>query len=211
MITEKLGLGVGRWVAAGVMLLGCACAAADFSADMVMGGGGTPVKGKIYVSSKMFRQDMSAANYKQITILRSDKRVAYIIYPTRKEYSEIRDSRIAGQNPRSDAFLTRMGVKKVLGKEKVNGFTCEKAVYTFKNRPGDKITRWFSKDLDWVMKTEMKMGAASPRSEEIKNVKIGKQPASLFEVPKGYKKVDLAQHKGIPLRKGPGKPGARNR
>lgn len=202
MIARRLGFGI-CWAVASVLLLGAVCAAADFSADTAMTGGGVPMTGKVYVSGKMFRQDVNTASFKQITILNADKKVAYIIYPTRKEYAEIRDPRIAAQNPRSDAELTKMATKKAMGKEKVNGFMCEKAVYTVKKSPSNKITRWFCKDLNWVMKTEMKMGTMGTRVEEMKNVKIGKQPASLFEVPKGYKKIDLTQHKGIPLRKSP--------
>ena len=93
-------------------------------------------------------------------------------------------------------------------KSKIPGFTCEKAQYTSPQRPGAKITRWYSKDLDWAVKTEMIMGPGMSRSEELKNVKVGRQPASLFELPRGYKKVAMQMPKGMPMHGGMKKPGA---
>ena len=45
------------------------------------------------------------------------------------------------------------------------------------------------------------MGASQSSLQELKNIKVGKQPASLFEVPKGYKKVQMQMPKGMPMPK----------
>lgn len=181
-----------------IVLLACllaiaaaAVSAAEFSAEVYSGAPGSKElsrTGKVFVGSRMVRIDASAQGQKMSTITRLDRKVFWMLDPAKKQYMEIPITRAALADPASDAALLERCTKKNLGKEKVGGFVCEKALYTDKGGQGVKITRWFSKELNWPVKTQISMPDGKSMVQETRNVKMGKQAASLFEIPKGYKK-----------------------
>lgn len=84
--------------------------------------------------------------------------------------------------------------KKKIGTEKVDGHPCNKydALYYRKSKPGEKhkAVIWEATDLkDFPIKMEV----VTPQGKTTityKNIKLGAANASMFEVPKGYKKVN---------------------
>jgi hypothetical protein len=80
---------------------------------------------------------------------------------------------------------------KFLGKETISGFVCDKyyhkgAMPKFGGMA--KQVAWYSKDLKFEIKTQVYSAKdVLLQTEELKNIKKGAQPASLFEVPSGYK------------------------
>ncbi|MBF0488170.1 MAG: hypothetical protein HQK98_08425 [Nitrospirae bacterium] len=98
--------------------------------------------------------------------------------------------------------------KKKIDKETIDGHPCEKSetVYYTKDKPDDKYkaTIWEASDLGGlIIRYEMKMADMKkpimPGNTnqsvvtEIKDVKVGAATASMFEVPKDYKKVNTMQ------------------
>jgi outer membrane lipoprotein-sorting protein len=90
----------------------------------------------------------------------------------------------------------RVATKKSLGTAKVSGFVCDKFQLTYKNKQMGTSTVWFAKRLDWPIKTETKTVHGTVVTE-CKSVKMGGQSASLFEIPKGYKKVAMPGPPGM--------------
>jgi hypothetical protein len=81
-----------------------------------------------------------------------------------------------------------------MGSEKVNGIMCDKYKVTYK--PADKAPEMSV--FQWMSKDNMPIKSAAidgSWSSEMKNVKIGAQPAKLFELPDGYKKFELPKMK----------------
>jgi hypothetical protein len=197
-----------RWLALllGLCLLlaaGCACLAADFSADVYAGPKALQKQGKIYTSGKMIRVETTMGG-SQITIMRPDKKMAWLISPATKQYVEAPMTRPEMMDPRSDKMFTQNATKKNLGKETVSGFSCEKTVYTFKGMPGNsksgagqQAIRCYSSKLDWPIRTQM-IAPGRTFVQELRNIKLGKQPATLFVVPKGYKKMAMPTPSGTP-------------
>jgi len=70
---------------------------------------------------------------------------------------------------------------KRLGEEKVNGRSTVKWLLTEKGNEKEPLTYWVDKALGLPVKWE-----AGGTTTEMRNIKEGPQPASLFEVPKGY-------------------------
>ncbi|KWT83449.1 hypothetical protein [Candidatus Magnetominusculus xianensis] len=98
--------------------------------------------------------------------------------------------------------------KKELGKETIDGHPCTKydAVYYLKDKPEDKYNAiiWEASDLGGlIIRYEVKMpetkkpvmpgNTGQSVVTEIKDIKIGAATASMFEVPKDYKKVSTMQ------------------
>lgn len=71
-----------------------------------------------------------------------------------------------------------------LGSETVNGRNTVK--YEGTNAKGDTSTVWLDPKLRFPVKWEAKSGGG-----ELRNIQEGSQPASLFEIPAGYKKFEM--------------------
>ncbi|MHB8908885.1 MAG: DUF4412 domain-containing protein [Syntrophales bacterium] len=100
--------------------------------------------------------------------------------------------------------------KKKVGTETIDGHPCVKYDSTFyrKSKPAEKFkaTLWEAQDLkDFTIQTEIAMpadqnppGPGGRMVMKFKNVKLGAATASLFEVPKDYKKAGSMQEVMMP-------------
>jgi len=66
--------------------------------------------------------------------------------------------------------LEEVATKENLGKEKVNGYACDKYRFTFNDKSMGTMTQWFSKKLNFPIKSVM-MGSQGEISTEYKNIK----------------------------------------
>lgn len=173
-------------IAALVALSSEICLAANFSADMVTKFGTRSVPGKLYVSGSNWRQESSAQGRQRILIARG--KTMYQLDPVLRQYQQ----GPVTEKPWSASAMVRVlggGMnKKSCGTKVVNGITCEKVVYTPKQKAPGIVTQYISKELDLPVRTEINMQPGMLVTE-FKNVKRITPPASLFQVPKGYKKI----------------------
>ena len=177
-------------VLVGVMALAVSCGAADFSADMITKAGKMTVTGKVYRKGNLIRQDTKSPMGNRIIILRQDKKVMWMLDPATKTYVELpMREKVDFAKLGEDARLKKMAVKKPMGREKVNGVLCDKFQLVYKDKRMGTSTHWVSNDLQWPIKTESK--GPNTMLMECKNIKVGAQPMSLFELPKGYKKTKM--------------------
>jgi hypothetical protein len=166
------------------------CLAASFSGVVTLT---TPAGArtiKLYIKGDQMSRQETNMPMKTINILRIDKKTILTISPETKQYMEtpMRSAPPKWNSPTVEQALARVATKKALGKETVNGYQCVKYEYTFKDMRRGVMTQWVSPKLDYPIKQVTKVGMQSI-SMEIKNIKEGNIPMSMFEAPKGYKKV----------------------
>ncbi len=178
-----------------VVLSSGICLAAGFSADMITRFGTRSVPGKLYVSGGSWRQEASVQGRQQIVIARG--KTMYQIDPISRQYKQTE----VAEKPWSASAMVRVfggGMsKKSCGKKSVNGIMCEKLVYTPKQKTPGSVTQYVSKELDLPVRTEINMQPGLLVTE-FKNIKKTTPPASLFQVPKGYKKVAMPKPQAVP-------------
>jgi len=174
------------------------CFAQNYSADMVTVGAMSPPS-KIFVKGNKIRTEMTIRSYpggkpgpnmKITTIVRGDKKVTWMLNSQSKTYMETPASNMpANQTPEAiiKTFGSRATAKK-LGNETINGYQCQKTQCTLKGTKGQTITFWYSPKLKSIVKA-MNAGARRSAGMELKNIKEGSVSDSVFEIPKGYKKV----------------------
>jgi len=169
-----------------------------FSADMTVtpGKGGESMAGKVYFSVPKTRMDMTAHGQNISVISNGAAQTSYVIMHQQHMYMEMHanqanpmtrnmpkfDSSFDPQNPcgkQADVTCKKAGT------ETVNGRVCDKWVTTDKN--GKTSTAW----VDQKLYFPIKVLSAEGSTMELSNVKEGAQPASTFEVPAGYRKMDL--------------------
>ncbi|MFC1805212.1 hypothetical protein ACFLZ3_05255 [Candidatus Omnitrophota bacterium] len=166
-----------------VLLTASAVFASDFSAEMVNQTKGGVFRGKIYVTFDKVRMDTPQA----ITITRMDKKVVWILMPETNTYLEqaFDPSSIAA----TSADVPGEFERELLGKEMVGGRMTEKYRIVYK-QDGRSYTmfHWIDPSINMPVKAAAGDGSWTM---EYKNINIGGQPDSLFELPAGYQKMSF--------------------
>lgn len=184
---------VGAFLACACLcLLGPAAAGAEeFSADMVSLGKGGTFRGKIFMAKDKIRMEMA----ENVTITRMDKKVVWVLMPKEKMYMEqpfqfdpsvAATDKIPGEVERT-----------LVGKEQVSGQMANKYRIVYRqNARQETIYQWLVPGIDIPVKTSAADGSWTM---EYKNIKMGRQPDSLFELPAGYQKFScqMPSMKGI--------------
>jgi hypothetical protein len=157
--------------------------ALEFSADVVNMANGRSISGKMYVSQDKVRMEMAGA----ISITRVDKKIAYVIMPDQKMYMEqpFDPEKVSTATEKMPGELKR----EFLGGEIVNGRNTKKykVSYDAEGRT-NTVMQWIDDQSGVPVKT------ASPDdswSTELRNLRLGQQDMSLFEMPEGYTKFAM--------------------
>ena len=173
-----------------VAALPIAAFSAEFSADLIMTGGGDEETGKVFIKGKLHRMELMAdGKLAAINISRPDKGVNWNLMPGEKMYMEMPLTEIGYEDIESLESKTTM---KLLGNETVNGYKCEKRRYESNDKTEGPVIVWFSPKLDYPVKIlTLAYGGEGDMTLEYRNIKTGKVPDSMFEIPKGYKKFAI--------------------
>lgn len=159
--------------------------ALEFSADMIMTADGHKMAGKMFSKGERFRMEMSAEGQKMITITRADKKVVWNIMVDQKMYMEM------PFNPKESPKTEIKGEidRKLVGSETIDDHPTQKYLITYKEgTTTEKVYQWMATDINFPVKTA---DVNNKWIQEYKNIKIGSQADSLFEVPAGFQKMQL--------------------
>lgn len=170
-----------------IFLLSGTALAFEFSADTILTyEGGRETKGKIYFKPDKYRMDMKVQE-EMIMITRVDKKVIWNIMPAQKMYMEMPFN--LKNKPKVEEKFEGEIDRKLVGNETIDGHPAKKYLITYKSgNEKHQVYQWFATDINFPVKTSAIDGSWS---QEYKNIKIGSQPDSLFEVPAGYKKIQM--------------------
>jgi hypothetical protein len=160
-------------------------AAIEFSADVINKANGQMAPtSKMYMKNKKMRMDNKSGE--TYTIVRQDLDVSWVVMPKQKTYMEMKSHK-PEQIPQEK--MKGEISRKLIGSETVDGHPTKKYEVTYtEGKQVLKSYQWIATDLNFPIK----MMAADERwSMEYKNIKIGPQPDSLFEIPKGYQKMAM--------------------
>lgn len=166
--------------------------ALEFSADMVTKAGkGQEMSSKMYMKANKFRMEMKGAD--SYSIVRQDKNLMWMMTPSQKMYMEMKVD--PKQNPKVEEKVKGEVSRKLLGSETINGHPSKKYEVTYKEgKTEEKMYQWFATDIKFGIKSAAIDGSWST---EFKNIKMGSQPDSLFEVPAGYQKMSMPNIPGM--------------
>lgn len=165
----------------------------EYSADTFTQTDTMTLKGKVYHAMGKERQEQTVIGMKQVVIVRTDKNVVWVLMPERRMYMEHSlqergaPDRVHGPGEFDYDY-------KVVGEEIVNGIRATKSRMTATSPDGIKFAGfiWVTKDGILVKMDSSSKGNGAPRMHlktELRNLKIGKQESSLFEIPEGYTKM----------------------
>ena len=176
-----------------IFLFSGVASAFEFSADTIMTGKGRTNTGKAFFSKDKYRIDMEApqkGNARAFAatsiITRIDKKVIWTIMPDRKMYGEKAYDDMKDRPMVEAKKMVGEVERKEVGAETIDGHPTKKYLVTRKSGSGQhQVYSWLATDMNFPIKTAAVDGSWS---QEYKNIKLGAQPDSLFEVPAGYTK-----------------------
>jgi hypothetical protein len=169
--------------------------AAEFTCDVTDISKGEPfgnsiTRSRLYVKGEKQRAEYPVNGGLRIVIHRPDKKVHWIIGKTRRIYTESPGGKGTWgfTPPVNGAAKGKDSAWKLVGREKIDGHDCDKFLFTYSNRAMGSEYHWISRKLHFPVRIHQK-SATGEMLVTFKNIKEGKLSDSLFEVPKGYKKI----------------------
>lgn len=151
---------------------------------------GTTANGKLYFSGTMARVETSAMGQQGVMISDQAKQMAYMLMPQQRMYMEIPLN--ANNNKKGPTFLMYDPNNPCAV---MPGFTCTKIGPDMVGTT--PTTKWQAKgsktDLTlWIDGRGIPIKSQTPDvTNEVTNIQLGPQPASLFQVPSGYTKFNM--------------------
>lgn len=159
--------------------------ALEFSSDIVMTTEGKKMTGRMYAKGELSRMEMTAEGNRVISITRVDKKVSWTLMPEQKMYMEMPLN--TKDTPKTE--IKGETDRKLEGSETIDGHPTNKYLITYKEgTTTGKVYQWWATDINFPLRTA---DVNNKWVHEYKNVKVGTQPDSLFEVPAGYYKMQM--------------------
>jgi hypothetical protein len=160
----------------------------EYSADRIMETEAGTFEGKVYAAKDKERTETSMRGMTSVMILRKDKQLGYMLMPAQKMYQQLElaqaQAQSGGGHPADEVDITEVGT------DTIEGQATTKYKLVLKDGSAGGFM-WFTKDgIMMKMDTVMKKGRNKSRMTlTLRNLQIGAQDASLFEVPAGYNQM----------------------
>ncbi len=170
--------------------------AQQFSADLVRLKPTGAAPSKVFVSGDRMRLEAGSGQHLSVIVADLKQQTGYLILPDDKSYSMMRPGLISTTMPffqpgdpenacgAWESAVNKPGTCKKVGDETINGRAAVK--YSGTARNGDTGSAWVDRRLRFVIKWEGQTGAA-----ELRDITEGMQAVTLFEIPKGYQRMDV--------------------
>jgi hypothetical protein len=169
--------------------------AQDFSADLVRLKPANSITTKVYAHNSKMRFEATLPQRSSAAIVDLKDRTTLMIVPDNKTYvktTHVNASlplfhivNVEDACPAWEKSLEKPGTCTKVGEETINNRATVK--YKGTSTDGDTGFAWVDQKLKTVIKWEGERSSA-----ELQNIQEGPQSASLFQVPDGYEKFDLA-------------------
>ena len=156
----------------------------EYSADRIMETEAGTFEGKVYSAKDKERSETSLRGMTSVMILRRDKQLGWMLSPAQKMYQQMDFAKAQAQS--TGQAQDQVDITEV-GSDTIDGQAATKYKLLMKDGSAGGFM-WFTKEGIMVkMDTVVKSGRDKSRmTVTLKNVKIGSQDASLFELPSGY-------------------------
>lgn len=182
-------------VVATLLLAGAAAAGerlnVEYSADQVIEAEDIAMKSKIYSTPTKERRETAQGGTSMTMITRHDKKVIWNLMPEEKMYMEMAMKASPDKTDLSGYQIEQTP----MGQETLNGQSMNKSKIIMTHSSGSKMGgfMWTTKEgiLAKIDAIAIEKGSKDRFKMEQTNIKVGKQPADLFEIPKGFERMDM--------------------
>ena len=185
-------------VGATLLVVGTAAAAEEklnieYSADQTIEAEDSAMKTRVFHTPTKERREMNQGGQNMIIITRHDKKISWTVMPENHMYMEM------AMKPSADKDKTDMSAYKIeqtpVGQEMLNGVNMNKSKIMMTHSSGSKMGgfMWSTKEgiMAKIDAIAVEKGSKGRFKMEQTNIKVGKQPADLFELPPGVEEMDM--------------------
>lgn len=171
-------------------ILLCGSTFSQFKADMVQTSEGGAITSKLYVEGSLYCIEQDDGGTEVRVIVNKDEMITRVLKTEDKMYLEM--SSMGMMSKMNDVFMSVEDLRgstdaKLLGKEDVNGYACDKYIV---NRDGkDVMNFWISPELEFPIKVVNLMG--NKMTMELRNIELGDIDDLMFKIPAGYTKMEM--------------------
>jgi len=166
-------------------------AAVEYSADAYMETSDGVIEGPVNVAAGKERRQFTQDGMTMVMILRHDKKMMWTLMPDDKMYME---TKFPAEGRKDDISNYKID-STVIGPEIVNGLNTTKSKVIMTAPNGDKMGGfWWATKEGVIVKLDaisVSSGGKDRMKLNLENLKIGRQDASLFEIPDDYSKMDM--------------------
>jgi len=174
-----------------VLLVAAPVLASEFTADSSIATSGQTAESRLYYAGDRWRlEEHRAKGEFRVTIFCEDRKSLFVLWPDKQRYyiqplPEKEFNILARRKPGEEVERTE------LGRENVSGYATIKYRVKYKVQQlntESTITsiEWFSKKLDFVIRSESEDGKSYTR---LVNIREGKLDKKLFEIPGDYQQL----------------------
>ncbi len=177
------------------LLVSCAAAEAvtppaltvEYAADRRIESDQGIIEGRIAAAPGMERSEMKMGAMSAVMIVRSDRKLGWMVMPAQRMYSEVAFDQAAQQ---SGTVAQDQVELEIVGSETVSGFATTKYKFVTKDRTAGGFLWYTAEGIPVKMDVLSKTGRDKSRmTVTLGNVVIGAQDRSVFEVPAGFSKL----------------------
>lgn len=169
----------------------------DMYYEYVVDAMGNKVEGKVWVAGKKMRAEGTFLGQKSIVIVDGEKNVAYMIDAENNKAMKIPVSETGSLPDKPTDYLENIDIKMVKSLEATtyNGVKCRVVSIQVSNEKTGKTNTkmWIAEANGLPVRIETSLPDGSRMTAEFKNLKVGKQPAEMFEIPAGMEVTDLSE------------------
>ena len=163
----------------------------EYSADQVIESEAAAMKSRIYSTPTKERREMSQGGASMIMITRLDKKVIWTLMPEEKMYMEM--------TMKSSSDKTDLSAYKIeqtpLGQETLDGQSMNKSKIIMTHSSGSKMGGFMWTTREGILAKIDAIAVDKGSKDRFKmvqtNIKVEKQPADLFEIPKGFQAMNM--------------------
>lgn len=175
--------------------------AGEFSADLKIKQPDKEYEFKYYAKGSLYRLEKLTGEDRILVIADRTQDITWMLNPEDKIYIELKGTDAAFFNPIRGWEAAMEGTKEEkVGSETVQGYSCEKYIYTPPGGTEPGMEAWYLPELDHFIRMIAHYGGGYEDGIfELLNIKEAPQDDSLFKVPEDYQKekspVEKAQEK----------------
>lgn len=145
------------------------------------------IEGSVAAAPGMERSEMRMGPMSAVMIVRSDRKVGYMVMPAQRMYQELDFAQAAQQ---SGAVAQDQVELEVVGTETVSGLETTKYKFVSKDRSAGGFLWYSAEGIPVKMDVLSKNGREKSRmTVTLQDVRIGAQDRATFEVPAGYARM----------------------
>jgi hypothetical protein len=160
----------------------------EYSADRRVETDSGDLQGRVYAAPGMERSETRVtADMTTVMILRTDKKIGWMLMPAQKMYQELD---LAKASKQSGAVTPEQTELELVGQETVSGQSANKYKFVTEDKSAGGFLWYTTTGIPVKMDVLSKSGRKSERmTVTLENIQIGTQDRALFELPKGFNRM----------------------